>query len=88
MSVSMMNSESGTGTGLLRPLWSGSPSSIRMHSTPTTLPSFSMMRRRVAQVVELNAFFLRLVDLDGVCRHLLFRPSVDKVDVGLADPEG
>src|ERR1035437_4465381 len=37
-SQSMRNSEPRMGLGLRRPLWSGSPSSKRMHSTPATRP--------------------------------------------------
>ena len=87
MSVSITNSEPGRGTGLLLPLLSGSPSSILMHSTAITLPCFAMMRVRVAEVVEVDALFLRVVDLDGVRRHLRLCPPVDEVDVGLPDPK-
>ena len=38
VSTSMVNSEPSIGTGRLRPLSSGSPSSIRMHSMPVTFP--------------------------------------------------
>ena len=79
-------SEPLTGTGLLRPLASGSPSSMRMHRSASSLPSFATMETGAERKTHLDAFFCRGIHLHLVGRHLVHGPPVEDDHLPGADP--
>ena len=85
LSAVSTNGAMSVGTGLRLPLASGSPSSICWQTNPST-PLDPLALHRSGQIEELDAFFLGLLDLPDVGRHLVPRPAVDHLHLLRAQP--